>query len=176
VQLLRARGPTHPPLGGSPTPCAAATGLQRRGTLPGSAAAGHAVAATARWRPRHDLSIDPGRRFPRPRKAVDRPRTPKTLIHGRAIGATHARLARRWVSRLARQRRNSLSAVLTSPPQSLCQEGIRKTPRLHCCCNPQEFGAASAQFNFPLAESARLMPVTASPMPAHAGALAGLIS
>ena len=28
----------------------------------------------------------------------------------------------------------------------------------------------------PLAESARLMPVTASPMPAHAGALAGLIS
>ena len=39
-----------------------------------------------------------------------------------------------------------------------------------------ELGAASAQFNSPLAESARLMPVTASPMPAHAGALAGLIS
>jgi hypothetical protein len=31
-------------------------------------------------------------------------------------------------------------------------------------------------FNFPLAESARLMPVTASPMPAYAGAVAGLIS
>ena len=71
VQRLRARGPTHSPLGGSATPGATATGLQRRGTLPGGAAAGNAVATTARWHPRHDLSIDPGRRFPRPRKAVD---------------------------------------------------------------------------------------------------------
>lgn len=45
-----------------------------------------------------------------------------------------------------------------------------------CCCKPQEVGAASVPFYSPLAESARLMPVTASPMPAHAGALAGLIS
>ena len=29
------------------------------------------------------------------------PYRPTVLIHGRAIGATHARLARRWVSRLA---------------------------------------------------------------------------
>ena len=63
VQLLRARGPMHPPLGGSSTPSATATALQRRTTLPGSAAASHAVAATARWRPGHDLSIDPGRRL-----------------------------------------------------------------------------------------------------------------
>jgi hypothetical protein len=34
----------------------------------------------------------------------------------------------------------------------------------------------SRNLRHPLAESARLMPVTASPMPAHAGALAGLIS
>jgi hypothetical protein len=56
VQLLRARGPMHPPLGGSSTPIATATGLQRRSTLPECAAAGHAVAATGRWRPRNDLS------------------------------------------------------------------------------------------------------------------------
>ena len=43
----------------------------------------------------------------------------KTLVHGRAIGASLARLARRWVSRLARQRRNSLSAVMGwTPPSS----------------------------------------------------------
>jgi hypothetical protein len=30
-------------------------------------------------------------------------RRSKALIHGRAIGASHARIARRWVSRLARQ-------------------------------------------------------------------------
>ena len=37
----------------------------------------------------------------------------------------------------------------------------------HCGCTPGELGAASAQFNFPMADSARLMPVTTSPMPAH---------
>ena len=57
----------HPPLGGSPTPSATATALQRRSTLPCSDAAGHAVAATARRRPRHALSNHSGRRFPRPR-------------------------------------------------------------------------------------------------------------
>ena len=36
-----------------------------------------------------------------------------TLIHGRAIGASHARLARRWVSRLHESRAVRPSAVLT---------------------------------------------------------------
>ncbi len=96
---------------------------------PAAPAAGHAVAALARWRPRHDLSIDPGRRFPRPRKAGDRPRKPKTLIHGRVIGASHARLARRWVSRLARQRRGPLSAVLTALARTRSQSLIRQMAR-----------------------------------------------
>ena len=102
---------------------------------------------------------------------------PKAPIHGRAIGASHARLARRWVSRLARRMRCPLSALLTAMAQKLCQSGIKKMPRdSYCCCKPQEVGATSAQFNFPMAESARLMPVIASPMPAHTGALAGHIS
>lgn len=53
----------------------------------------------------------------------------RTLIYGRAISASHARLAGRLVSRLARQLRNPLSAVLTARAQALCQLGIRKMPR-----------------------------------------------
>ena len=44
----------------------------------------------------------------------------------------------------------------------------------HCGCTPESAGAASTAFT--LAESARLMPDTASPLPAPAGAYAGLIS
>ena len=176
VQLLRARGPTHPPWGGSPTPGATAMAPQRRSSLPQSAAAGHAVAATARWRPRHDLPIDPGRRFRRPRKAVERPRKPKTLIHGRAIGASHARLARRWVSRLARPLRPALSAALAALRRRACQSGNRKRLQQWLLLQASRYWRNVSTFNSQLAESARLMPVTASPMPAHAGAQAGLIS
>ena len=48
--------------------------------------------------------------------ARDRPRQPKPLIHARAIGTSHALLARRWVSRLARQLSHPLSAVLARSP------------------------------------------------------------
>lgn len=76
---------------------------------------------------------------------------------------------------------SSKTAFLTvsnadGPGASPLQSGRAKMPRHHCCCYSHEVGAASAPFNSPLAESARLMPVTASPMPAHPGAIAGLIS
>jgi hypothetical protein len=64
-------------------------------------------------------------------------------------------------------------------PEAICLPSghyVNDLAPVCCSCNPHEVGAASAQLNFPLAESARLMPVTASPMPDHAGALAGLIS
>jgi hypothetical protein len=54
-----------------------------------------------------------------------------------------------WVSCLARRLRSPLSAILTAPAQSLCQSGSTKIPRHHCCCKPQEVGAASAQFSNP---------------------------
>ena len=44
----------------------------------------------------------------------------------------------------------------------------------HCGCGPEGVGAAS--FLIALAESARLMPDTASPLSAPMGAYAGLIS
>ena len=50
---------------------------------------------------------------------------PKALIHGRAIGASHARRARRWVSRQARCLRELLSAMLRVPAQSLCESAPR---------------------------------------------------
>ena len=49
--------------------------------------------------------------------------------HGRAIGASHARLARRWVSRLKRQIRCPLSELRTTLAQLLCQSGIGRQPR-----------------------------------------------
>ena len=63
-------------------------------------------------------------------------------------------------------------------PDQLPSKSTLGNTRDNCCCRckPQEVGAASVQFNSPLAESARLMPVTASPMPAHAGANTGHIS
>lgn len=47
-------------------------------------------------------------------------------------------------------------------------------PAGHCNCSLRETGAASHPRT--LAESARLMPVTASPLPAHASTYAGPIS
>lgn len=44
----------------------------------------------------------------------------------------------------------------------------------HCGCDPEDVGAGS--FPLTLAESARLMPDNASPLPAPVGAYAGLIS
>jgi hypothetical protein len=92
------------------------------------------------------------------------------------MGASHARLARQWVSRLARRLWHLLSAVLTAQRYYSSIWAFGKYRNRHCCCKPQEVGAASAQFSFPLAESARLMPVTASPLPGYPGAIAGLIS
>ena len=40
-----------------------------------------------------------------------RPREPKALIHGRTIGASHAGLARQWVSHLDRRMRSALSSA-----------------------------------------------------------------
>ena len=103
---------------------------------------------------------------------------PKVLIHGRAIGASHARLARRWVSRLDWRMWCPLSALLTTPTQVLCQSGIEKQPRrlLLMLLQTTRSCRSIGPFDSRMAESARLMPVTASPMPAHAGAIAGLIS
>ena len=53
---------------------------------------------------------------------------PKALIHGRSIGAYHARPARRWVSRVGRCLREMLSAVLIALAQTLRQSGIAKYP------------------------------------------------
>ena len=100
----------------------------------------------------------------------------KALIHGRAIGASHARLARRWVSRLARPLRRALSALLAALRQRACQSGNRKRPQQWLLLQASRYWRNGSAFNSQLAESARLMPVTASPMPAHAGAQAGLIS
>ena len=55
-----------------------------------------------------------------------RPRKPKTLIHRRAISASHARRTRRWVSRVDRRMRCPLSALLTTPTQVLFQSGVGK--------------------------------------------------
>jgi hypothetical protein len=63
--------------------------------------------------------------------ATDQDR-PKALIHGRAIGASHARLARRWVKRLTRRLREQVSAMLTAPEQSHCRADIKKVLRHHC--------------------------------------------
>jgi len=70
------------------------------------------------------------------------------LIHGRAIGASPRKTR----------------AAVGKPPAAVDHWG----------CGPEYFGAASLPLT--LAESARLMPVTASPLPASAGAHAGLIS
>ena len=45
--------------------------------------------------------------------------------------------------------------MLTGKAQTLRQSAIATIPRHRCCCKPHEIGAASAQFNSPLAESAR---------------------
>jgi hypothetical protein len=69
-----------------------------------------------------------------------------------------------------------LGRVTTSTPQ-LCQSGIGKQPRrLLLLLQTTRSWRSIGPFDSPMAESARLMPVTASPMPAHAGAIAGLIS
>ena len=108
------------------------------------------------------------------RRTADR--RSKALIHGRAIGASHARLARRWVSRLARPLRPALSAALAALRRRACQSGNRKRLQQWLLLQASRYWRNVSTFNSQLAESARLMPVTASPMPAHAGAQAGLIS
>ena len=79
------------------------------------------------------------------------------LIHGRAIGDPHARLARRWVSRLDQQVPQLLWAVST--PEV---EPITVAPQLQISGNWRNIRLAE----IPLAESARLMPVIASPVSA----------
>jgi len=70
-----------------------------------------------------------------------------------------------------------LSALLTTLTQLLCQSGIGKQRRrLLLLLQTTRSWRSIGPFNFPLAESARMMAVTASPLPAHAGAIAGLIS
>ena len=54
---------------------------------------------------------------------------PKPCGSVRAIGASYARLARRWVSRLKRQIRCPLSELRTTLAQLLCQSGIGRQPR-----------------------------------------------
>ena len=78
------------------------------------------------------------------------------LIHGRAIGASYARLARLWVSRLHLQS-PEISALLTTnaPEVSLTATTAVAAPTL----------LAQHPAHRPLAESARLMPVIASPCP-----------
>ena len=115
--------------------CGGITYSQRHGNGPAAAQYRARPPPAMRQRPLRDGvpgTIYPSIRdgaYPRPRKAVERPRKPKTLIHGRAIGATHARRARRWVSHQARCLRELLSAVLTAPAQTLCRSGPAKIPR-----------------------------------------------
>ena len=90
-------------------------------------------------------------------------RRSKALIHGRAIGASHARLARRWASRLVRPLLHALSAVLAALRRRAYQSGNRGSARNSgCCCSPPEIGAT---FNSLLAVSARLMRVMHRPKP-----------
>ena len=93
------------------------------------------------------------------RRTADR--RSKALIHGRAIGASHARLARRWASRLVRPLLHALSAVLAALRRRAYQSGNRGSARNSgCCCSPPEIGAT---FNSLLAVSARLMRVMHRP-------------
>jgi len=104
-----------------PRPCSDAV------PCPAAPAVSHAVAALARCRPWHDISIDPGRRFPRPSKAGDRPRRPKELVHGRVIGASHARLAQRRVC-------HSSGAPAVEPGGGVvvvAAAGLQRRPQLH---------------------------------------------
>jgi hypothetical protein len=87
------------------------------------------------------------------------------------IGASPARLARRWVSRLTQRLRRPLSAVLTAPAQTLCQSGSAKISRLRClsqqavvqdvaakvlCDNLQALTTLRAHDNADLPESVRI--------------------
>ena len=177
VQLLRAREPTHPPLRGSPTPSATATVPRRRSTLPGNAAAGHAVAASARLRPRHALSNHPEQRFPRLRKTIDRPKKAESA---------YPRPRDRRVSRKTRAAVGKPSGSTTAVP-TVSNAGSPDAMALPIGHQEAASPAIAVAIHLilaqhrpnsisPLAESARLMPVTASPMLARAGALAGLIS
>jgi len=67
---------------------------------------------------------------------------------------------------------------LTTLAQLLCQSGVVKPPRrlLLLLLQTTRSWRSIGPFSSPMAMSARLMPVTASPLPAHAGAIAGLIS
>lgn len=94
--------------------------LQRRSTLPGRVAACHAVEATARWLPQHDLSNHPRRRFPRPRIAVDRPRKPKTLIHTWSPLCPGAQLVSVSRRRLQPYIRTFARPQSTSVPDGIC--------------------------------------------------------
>jgi hypothetical protein len=80
------------------------------------------------------------------------------------------------VSRLARPLRHALSALLAALTQRACQSGNRRWPQQWLLVQASRYWRNVSAFNSQLAESARLMPVTASPMPAHVGAQAGLIS
>ena len=66
------------------------------------------------------------------------------LIHGRAIGASNARLARRWVSCPYRHMATRLSAVLTPQTCLFCRPPLGILPqRFYCRCRPRKAGAAS---------------------------------
>ena len=129
VQLLRARGPMHPPLGGSPAPSATATALQRRSTLPGSArrrSCGSGPCAMA----------SPARSIHRSATALSTPAQSRRLIK-----KTENAYPRPRDRRLSRKTRAAvgkppgsttvgmLSAVLTAPAQTLRQSAIAKIPR-----------------------------------------------
>ena len=59
----------------------------------------------------------------------------------------------------------------------LCQLGIVKPPRrLLLLLQTTRSWRSIGPFDSPMAESARLLPVTASPLPVHAGTIAGFIS
>ena len=81
---------------------------------------------------------------------------PIGLIHGRAIGASHARLARRWVSRLHLPSPDLSALLTTNAPEVGLTAATAVAARARLAQHPA---------HQPLAESARLMPVTASPCP-----------
>ena len=88
------------------------------------------------------------------------------LIHGRAIGASNARLARRWVSCL--HRRMAYPTVSGADTLSGARAATRRkdsAPASPLPLQPAKGWRSIAPVYFPLAESARLMPVTHRPCP-----------